>query len=333
MDFEKTAKSLDPIQQKLRDAKKDWNKKVSQFIDDLIHYKKLVNGQPNKFFKERSNIKNPIPADPNAILGSLLSDFQEIAQVGQAIISQQTQYSETRTKSQPKPSVVTNPDLAHQLALLEENLISLGSNRLSRLLTKLKNPSIGNSEKARSIRYRLAILDDCAKIYKQLNKFQVEIVKSSDNSIKEAYNIFHSQIWRNWDLLLRSFNLFKINSPENIPELLKIKESPKSEIKPAVKPETLSEKTAQKFIQKWLGKKNHELSLFDKTSGYRLDIYKMADEIRETLDQMMDSLERDLNPEEISSLIQQISFKMTSLRGMMRALHLSLPKTDNWSFF
>ena len=54
---------MDPAQEKLRQSKAAWNKSVSAFINDVIHFKKLMNGWPSKYFKERSKITLPIPAD------------------------------------------------------------------------------------------------------------------------------------------------------------------------------------------------------------------------------------------------------------------------------
>src|SRR6478736_333926 len=90
--------SSDPIQEKLRQMKAQWNKDVSVFITDLINLKKTMNGWPSKFNMERSFIKDPIPSDPNTIIGVLASDFQELAQRGNAIVQQQLEYSKTRRK-------------------------------------------------------------------------------------------------------------------------------------------------------------------------------------------------------------------------------------------
>ena len=38
-------KSLDPIQEELREKKSVWNKEVSEFINNLIQFKKLINGR------------------------------------------------------------------------------------------------------------------------------------------------------------------------------------------------------------------------------------------------------------------------------------------------
>lgn len=54
INVEARTKSSDPIQESLREKKAVWNKKVSEFIDNLIHVKKMMNGFPSKFNMERS---------------------------------------------------------------------------------------------------------------------------------------------------------------------------------------------------------------------------------------------------------------------------------------
>src|SRR5271154_4044762 len=88
--------SMDPAQEKLRQSKAAWNKEVSTFLNDVIHFKKLMNGWPSKYFKERSKITLPIPADPATIVNSLAGHFQDLAQQGAAIAAQQAQYSQGR---------------------------------------------------------------------------------------------------------------------------------------------------------------------------------------------------------------------------------------------
>lgn len=90
--------SSDPNQEKLRQNKDSWNKEVSSLINDLIHFKKLVNGWPNKFFDERSKIIDPIPSDPIKILSDLLSKYNNINQAGKNIVQQQIDYSKNRKK-------------------------------------------------------------------------------------------------------------------------------------------------------------------------------------------------------------------------------------------
>jgi hypothetical protein len=428
--------SMDPAQQKLRLAKKQWNKDVSAFIDNLIHYKKLVNGQPNKFFKEKSSIKEPIPADPATILGSLAGDFQELSQRGSAIIAAQIEYSKTRRKKQLKQPDAANgtpivpespaaPDLSKQLAAfdLKYGLIVEASNPISRFFTKLLNPGFGFGEAARIRKYRMSLLTLCAKMHNDLSKFQVEIVKSSNDSINNSYAMLNDRIWHNWDLIYKGVLTYKNNMPTSVkdtggpiesPEevkgkstssvdkaapapadtysaqvlvidsdyksnygaigvenmagadaaleaaLLKFKIAP-PEAKEQVSKKVIQEyqtlinkinqslgtngksmseiasqkikmasveqleKVAQDFLWKWLGKARHGLSS-SMTSGYRLDLFKNAEEVRETLNRMMDSLEKGMDLEELMDLSTDIHRQLMSMKGLTRALHAAVPK-------
>lgn len=424
--------SMDPVQQKLRQAKKQWNKDVSAFIDNLIHYKKLVNGQPNKFFKERSFIKDPIPADPATILGSLAGDFQELSQRGSSIIAAQIEYSKTRRKKQPKqpgtpvpaPIAPESPDLSKQLAAfdLKYGLIAEASNPVSRFFTKILNPGFGFGEAARIRKYRMSLLTLCAKMHNDLGKFQVEIVKSSNDSINKSYSMLNDKIWHNWDLIYKGILTYKNNMPKSVKDSGGPIETPSSkepaQDKPAVQAPAVGldyskhisviesdyknnynavgvdnmagadssletalfkfkiappegkeqaakkvlqeyktligklnqslgtngmsmgeiaaqktitasvdqlEKIAQDFLWKWLGKTRHGLSSTT-TSGYRLDLYKNADEVRENLNKMMDSLEKGMDLEELMDLSSEIHRQFIAMKGLTRALHAAMPK-------
>jgi hypothetical protein len=489
----------DPIQMKLRQNKKLWNKDVSTFINDLIHFKKTLNGSPSKFFQEKGNIKNPIPADPATIIGVLASDFQEIVQKGNAIIEEQINYSKNRRKSQPgfpdapatpatpaAPPVTppVTPDLSKQLAAFESKyeMVAEGSNFLSRFIARLTSPTIGFSRAADIRRARMSLLDASVKAYKDLEKLQVTVVKSSKDSIHESNKILHD-VWNNWTLVSRGFNAYKQTLPpvvedaggeippsqdrveektkekkkalqkaeepeEQLPDdpnapapgdydhekppggpptqpsdtseirnmmsgaaaaisdyaknyqklnsddmggydgllesaitkfryvkgpfkpaaakviideyshviqnlnrslgtngttmadifkQLKTKEVAKKVVPTPIVPDANKtlvapvqasaqlESVAQAFLKKWVGKTLHKLNPFDKTSGARISIYDMADNTRTLLNQIMDSLEKGMNVDELGQLISETNKSMTSLRGLMRSLHLSNP--------
>jgi hypothetical protein len=441
--------SMDPAQQKLRQAKKQWNKDVSAFIDDLIHYKKLTNGQPNKFFKERSAIKEPIPADPATILGTLANDFQELSQRGGAIIAAQLEYSKTRRKKQPKPAPETGatpvatpeapgaPDLGKQLAAFEMkyDLVAEGSSPVSRFFTKMLNPGIGFGEAARIRKYRMSLLSLCAKMFKEVGKFQVEIVKSSNDSINRSHTMLNDKIWHDWDLIYKGLVTYKNNMPKEVVDaggpieapadqekgketppapaptgasvpdqekgiadvmakvkaiqadytksyknlgsdimmgadtaleaaLFKFMKSP-GPMKPVAAQKVIEEynnllqalnqslgtsgtsvteianqkgqsatanasvnqleKVAQDFLWKWLGKKRHQMSS-NINSGYRLDLYKMGDEVRENLNKMMDSLESGMNLEQLMELAANVHRQVLAMKGLTRALYANMPK-------
>jgi len=233
----KEAKSPpDAAQQKLRDNKKTWNTSVSAFINDLIHYKKLMNGHPNKFHMEKGDIKYPIPADAPTIIGSLANDFSEIAQTAAKLTAEQLAYSQNRRKRQSQNMKQTNlpfagsttpstpsepstppstPDLSKQLSLPlaaseKYDLIVEGSNPVTRFFTRLLTPTMGWSEGARIRKYRMTLLNQCVKTFKDLEKFQLEILKTSPNSIKSASDMLH-QSFNDWNVIIKGFSLYYKN--------------------------------------------------------------------------------------------------------------------------
>jgi hypothetical protein len=243
--------SADPVQERLRANKAAWNKDVSTFINDLIHIKKTINGWPSKFFKERSRITQPIPADPGTVIGALAGDFQEIVNRGNGIIQEQLDYAKNRRQKPQKPVVAPgqtpppandtaapaapgNSDLSQQMgkqlaaSLNDSELIkvafrleskyeleTLASNPFSRFITRLFNPKFGFGEGARIRRLRMAMLDNCVKSYKELKKLHKEIVKSSKNSIVVSHKMM-TQIWNYWNAVNRLFSTYKAIRPSDL---------------------------------------------------------------------------------------------------------------------
>lgn len=237
--------SMDPAQEKLRQSKAAWNKSVSAFINDVIHFKKLMNGWPSKYFKERSKITLPIPADAPTIVNSLASQFQELAQQGAALSQEQAQYSQTRRQKRtdqatqtlnkldekygptgpevPSPiaptPAPTGSELTKQLGAAWEHkyeLVSEGSNPFSRLLTRIKTPRVGFGAEAQKRRLRIDLLKAALKSYRALGKFQVQISKSSKDSVLAAYKDMQ-QAWNEWSTVSRYFNQFVNTIPDQMP--------------------------------------------------------------------------------------------------------------------
>lgn len=252
--MEKTARrpSMDPVQERLRQNKALWNKEVSTFINDLIHFKKTMNGWPSKFFKERSRITSPVPADPNTIIGSLAGDFQELVNKGNSVIQEQLDYSKNRRQKQPKAPATPQqpgaapatpeapateapkPNLTQELgkglaaSASQAELIKLAfefedkyslesqaSNPFSRFVTRLFNPKFGFGEGARIRRLRMTMLDNCVKSFKALKQLHKEIIKSSKGSIVNAHKMM-TLVWNYWNIVNRLFSSFKAIKPGDV---------------------------------------------------------------------------------------------------------------------
>lgn len=232
--------SMDPAQEKLRQSKAAWNKEVSSFINDVIHVKKLLNGWPSKFYKERSKITFPVPVDAAGVLNNLASKFQELSQEGVSIAQQQAEYSKSRRQKRtdqanqtlnkldekygptgpetPSPLAPTPPsgsDLSKQLATWEQKyeLVVEGSNPFSRFLARLTTPKAGFGPSAQKRRLRMDMLDAALKSYKALSKMQVFITKSSKQSILDAYKAMQEG-WSEWSVVSRNFNFYVNSTPD-----------------------------------------------------------------------------------------------------------------------
>lgn len=247
--------SADPQQEKLRQNKTTWNKDVSVFVNDLISFKKMMNGWPSKFFKERSRITQPVPADPSTIIGSLANDFQELAQRSNSIILEQANYSKNRRQKQPKQlnlplgqppkpagSEATKPDskqlplpsIAYQTidlvklsSLFEEKCLleKTGSNPITRFVTNMLTPQFGFGEAARIRKLRMTLLNASAKTYQELKRLQNEIVKSTSGSIASSYKIM-GFVMNHWTIVTRMFNAINELKPGPITDVGGELESP-----------------------------------------------------------------------------------------------------------
>lgn len=427
-------RSTDPVQEKLRQDKDVWNDEVKAFINGLINFKKLMNGAPSSFFKQRSRIIDPMPANPTAIVGALASDFQDVVNKGNAIIQEQLNYSKTRRKKRPKqpklpqpttptptPAAPTQPapDLSKQLApgLAADDdyqLISQASNPLTRFFARLLSPGIGGSEGARVRKYRMSLLNSTLQMYRDLKSMQKAIVGSGPQSIFLASKLL-DKAEDNWVFLHSGFSTYvetlpggakdtgdKIKPPEGAPkagppaagadvlsdptvvEALKAVQdvrsyalnyrghaqlfgeankfhlaTPKEKLRtarqfldeyhralgmlaadkkltsiptsfagvgamqlaqPLAPTAQSSQDQMQALAQAFLKKLRHQLSPFDKTSSFRLDIYKMAEHNKKLLDKVMNALESGLDQEVLSSLLEEIGENMKQIRMLMRGL-------------
>lgn len=203
----------DPVKDQLLKTKQKWNKDVKALIDDMKAFKQLVNGYPNKFHQQKSRIIDPIPAEPAAILDNIASKYNEIAQVGKNIVQQQSAFSQKFKEKIPNKAAAY---------LLNEELVAEASNIFSRLWTKITNPTFGDSMETSIKRFRLAIIDGLADLFKKFKSFEKNIggkilgIRTTPNleNLQKAQEIF-TELMGDWQQLREAHaNLYNLLSSE-----------------------------------------------------------------------------------------------------------------------
>lgn len=261
--MEKTAAKTyrDPALNKIIQEKAAWNKQVSALINDLIHFKKSMNGWPSKYYKERTKITQPVPVDLAGILSQISGEFQEVTNRGNGILQEQSDFSKAHMKrktdrtlntleklrgpaEEKAPATPAAPDLSQQLnkgltaSEKESALIKLASefegkyfleveasNPFSRFVTRLFNPKFGFGEAARIRRLRMTMLDSCVKSLKALKALHKEIVKSSSSSVVNSHKMMTS-VWNYWNIVNRLFSAYKTLKPGPVKETGGLLEDP-----------------------------------------------------------------------------------------------------------
>jgi hypothetical protein len=90
----------DPIQQQLRQMKKQWSKDTSVLIAQLIAFKRGLNGRGDpKAGLPPSNIKDSLPKELEIYMNQMVSRFEDITSRADKIINTQEEYSQKRRKS------------------------------------------------------------------------------------------------------------------------------------------------------------------------------------------------------------------------------------------
>lgn len=201
-------KSTDPRQQQLREEKAAFNKEMSGFITNLIAFKKLMNGHPNKFYMQKSKINDEIPSNPAAIVSELVSNFNDLAQKGNEIILEQIEYSKTRRK----------PITASE----EIELVVEASNKLTRFLSRYKGPYFGNPLEKKRKKYRIKLLgmfEDLYYMFKQLESNVLNDDKESliaNSKIIQKINITFDQIARQVSYIIEDLKIQQKNTVDTI---------------------------------------------------------------------------------------------------------------------
>lgn len=74
---------------------------------------------------------------------------------------------------------------------------------------------------------------------------------------------------------------------------------------------------ASNFLTRWLKKQKHKISPFDRTSGNRLDIALASEEARQIVDELMDTLEGELNQSVVQSGLERLLQKLLEVKTKM----------------
>jgi len=175
-------KSSDPKQENLRQNKQDFNEEVSNFISELIEFKKSINGRGSPKLNIKPNkIQEPPPSELYSILTHLNSKYNKISGDGTSILNKQNDYSKSRKKSKKSQA---NSDY------LNKNASWWGS----RLMTRFQ---LGDSTR----KQRLEMMESCIEMINLIDNIQYSlspseymgVIESADNFIN-LYNIYNSNI-------------------------------------------------------------------------------------------------------------------------------------------
>lgn len=161
-------------------------------------------------------------------------------------------------------------------------------------------------------------ISDFRKNYASFNDLDGSLVKEfsnlilkflSDDSLKEK---LAPEIIKLYKLILSDINKKRGTSFNNLNDILNKNKVASLEI------------VAQNIINKWVGKLNHNINPFDKTSALRLDAANLADECIELLDDLMNSLEKSLDFQQIKSFLSEIYNKIVIIKSIMRPLEATI---------
>jgi hypothetical protein len=208
--------SEDPAQEHLRERKDKWNASCRQYIallnaskPHLIAFKRGLNGRGDaKVGLPTSDISEAFPAEIGGYLGSVGSEFNELASMFAAlvteangIIQEQAYYAQTRRRSQRHVA-----DIHHN----EDLLIAEGSNYVTRTWAKiraLRHHDLGKNE-------RLSMLEASAKFFKTLVNYEDLILAQGIDNVDVLVQKF-MLISNKTDTLIRDYeNLKEVRDPK-----------------------------------------------------------------------------------------------------------------------
>ncbi len=239
--------SLDPVQEKLRQNKSDWNQSTSDLISELIALKRGLNGRGDpKEGLPPSSIKDPVPSEVVNYLNEVASQYGEVVGDAKNLIREQEEYSLHRRK--PRERQQTNPFANMASQLTDDGLISLASNPFDRMYAKLTHWGKLNKS-LRDNRFRM--MDEAADFVRELRDLKNLIVEQSPESIPNSVTLFaklgnqYTGVFLDYyNVLVNEYNLLNEASTPK-PELI---ESEENSDMPTVEPEESLKKEVERAM-------------------------------------------------------------------------------------
>ena len=178
----------DPVQQKLRDEKKQWSKDTSVLIAQLIAFKRGLNGRGDpRAGLPPSNIKDPLPQEIERYLQQMIGRFQDIANRADAIVDHQEEYSSKRRKSNSETNMPiaasAGSSLEKQARIFDK---SHGRSRLWAYITQYPwfSKDKGIEKK------RLKLLYSLADFERQINEIEYVLTSFDEHANVKAFYDF-----------------------------------------------------------------------------------------------------------------------------------------------
>jgi hypothetical protein len=178
--MEKLARSADPKQQTLRDLKKSWQKEMKVFIAQSIALKRGIAGRGDaQAGLPPSNIKDPLPPEISTYIEEMSTRFNNLSNIAKQIVEQQSEYSQTRRKSQKEVAPTNTLQAAMDL------ITKRASTPLSRIWSIWTQSPWFKDDKATKARLRL--LSSMAELQQQINDVEFILAGQDKQSITHAF--------------------------------------------------------------------------------------------------------------------------------------------------
>lgn len=166
MDKLARTRSKDPIQERLKENKAQWNEKTSKFISLLIALKQGLNGKPVPALNiPAGRLHEPMPDSVIQLIGQMAGVYEELTQTAKQIVQQQQEHAEEvgQRRQQKQISTVAS-DIEAQIIKEADNVFSNIWGYLNDEDRKLRKNfwrqlAVLQQDELKNIRYNLASRD------------------------------------------------------------------------------------------------------------------------------------------------------------------------------